>query len=45
MSIKIQQFSQKILMSIKIQDFPEQNLEFKQDPRMGGNLEIEQDSR
>ena len=32
-------------MSIKIQDFPEQSLEFKQEPRMGGNLEIEQDSR
>ena len=45
MSIKIQEFSQKISLSIKIQDFPEQNLEFKQDPRMGGNLEFEQDSR
>ena len=45
MSIKIQDFSQKILLSIKIQDFPEQSLEFKQDPRMGGNLEFEQDSR
>ena len=45
MSIKIQEFSQKILLSIKIQDFPEQSLEFKQDPRMGGNLEFEQDSR
>ena len=32
-------------MSIKIQDFPEQSLEFKQDPRMGENLEFEQDSR
>ena len=27
------------------QDFPEQNFEFNQDPRMGGNLEFEQDSR
>ena len=32
-------------MSIKIQDFPEQSLEFKQDPRLGGNLEFKQDSR
>ena len=32
-------------MSIKIQDFPEQNLEFKQDLRTGVNLEFEQDSR
>ena len=45
MSIKIQEISQKILMSIKIQDSPEQSLEFQQDPRMGGNLEFEQDSR
>ena len=44
MSIKIQEFSQKILLSIKIQDFPEQSLLFKQDSRMGGNLEFEQDS-
>ena len=45
MSIKIQEFSQKISLSIKIQDFLEQNLEFKQDPRMGENLDFEQDSR
>ena len=45
MSIKIQEFSQKILLSIKILDIPEQSLEFKQNPRMGGNLEFEQDSR
>ena len=45
MSIKIQEFSQQILLSIKIQDFSEQNLEFNQDQRMGGNLEFEQDSR
>ena len=32
-------------MSIKIQDFPEQILDFKQDPRMGENLEFKQDSR
>ena len=32
-------------MSIKIQDFPEQSLDFKQDPRMDGNLEFEQDSK
>ena len=32
-------------MSIKIQDFPEQSFEFKQDLRMGGNLEFKQDSR
>ena len=43
MSIKIQEFSQKISLSIKNQDFPEQNL--KQDPRMGKTLEFEQDSR
>ena len=45
MSIKIQEFSQKISLSIKIQDFPEQNIEFKHDPRMSGYLEFEQDSR
>ena len=45
MSIQIQEFSQKILLSIKIQDFPEQSLEFKQDSRMGGNIEFKQDSR
>ena len=32
-------------MLIKIQDFPDQNLEFKQDPRNVGNLEFEQDVR
>ena len=45
MSIKIQEFCQQFLLSIKIQDFSEQSLEFKQDPRMGGNLEFEQDLR
>ena len=45
MSIKIQAFSQKILFSIKIQDFLEQSFDFKQDPRMSGNLEFEKDSR
>ena len=45
MSIKIQEFAHLKSLSIKIQDFPEQSLEFKQDPRMGGNLEFEQDSR
>ena len=34
-----------MLLSIKIQDFPEQSFEFKQDPRIGGNLEFEQDLR
>ena len=29
----------------KIQDFPEQSLEFKQNPRMGVNFEFQQDSR
>ena len=28
-----------------IQDFPEKSLEFKQDLRMGGYLEVKQDSR
>ena len=32
-------------MLIKIQDFPDQNLEFKQDPRNVGNLEFEKDVR
>ena len=44
-SIKIKELYQKILSSIKIQDFPEQSIEFKHDTRMGGNLEFEQDSR
>ena len=41
MSIKIQECSQKLSLSIKIQDFPEQNLDFKRDPRMGEHLEIQ----
>ena len=45
MSIKIQEFSENISLSIENQDFSVQNLKFKQDPRMGGNLEFEQDSR
>ena len=45
MSIKIQELSQNILFSIKIQYFPWQNHEFKQNQIMGGNLEFEQDSR
>ena len=39
----IQQISQQISLSIKIQDIPEQNLELKQYPIMGGNLEFEQE--
>ena len=38
----IQQISQQISLSIKSK---EQNLEFKQYPRVGGHLEFEQDSR
>ena len=38
-------FFLKISFSIKIQDLPEQNAEFKEDQRMGGNLEYKHYSR
>ena len=43
--IKDSKNSYKISLLIKIQDFPDQNLEFKQDPRNVGNLEFEKDVR
>ena len=45
MSIKIKKILQQISLSIKIQEFPEQNLEIKQDPSMEGSLDFGQDSR